>query len=487
MRLTLKLTLALTIILAFQFALYGYLVAQRLTGFFERDVKQDALQIGRALSVAVRQTWRTRGIDEARALVTAANSSYDDIQIRFVWLKGDHPASELPELRNETFDSISERSFLIRHVYPSEKSDFIYTYILVAHDGGDPSALELRQSYASENWFTIVSVLRVIAFLLIVVATTATVMLFLGVALIGRPIRRLRDKMRRIGQGDLSGHLEVRGTDEIAQLSRDINLMNDELVNSRKRLEEETAARIAAIEQLRHADRLTTIGTLASGVAHELGTPLTVVTGHANLIPDASANDEREKIKSAILEQLNKMAGIVQQLLSFSRRRSLEKKPCNLVEILSRVVKMLTPFSQKRNIGLTVEAYSGGAEVAGDETQLEQVFTNLIINAIQASERGGVHVKISSVSAIKPDERQSSKKPHYCIEVIDSGAGMTEEQMKQIFDPFYTTKAPGHGTGMGLSIAHGIIEEHLGWISVTSTIDKGSCFAVYLPLQDRSS
>jgi len=480
MRLTLKLTIALTVILIFQFALYSYLVAQRLTGFFERDIKRDALQIGRTLATAVGRTWKNQGKDEALALISETNDDYAEIQIRFVWLSENVEVKLRPDLPLSDLTSLEKGKFFVKRVYPDPESDYIYTYIRVPLEEEQQGAIELKQSFAPESRFTTISVLRALAFLFIVVSTTALVMWLLGYFFIGRPIRRLCEKARRIGQGDLSDHIEVKGSDEIALLSHEINQMNDALAESRKRVEEETAAKLQAVGQLRHADRLTTIGTLASGVAHELGTPLTVVSGNVTSLASKTDPDV-QKATASISEQIEKMSAIIRQLLNFSRRRTLDRKSLNLQELLDRVIKMLTPFGEKRRVSIQYFPSTHDAIVEVDGTQIEQVLTNLIVNAMQAMETGEVEVGFTTEMAINPESSNSSSRSYYCIYIKDFGRGMTEEEAKQIFDPFFTTKSPGQGTGMGLSIAHGIVREHRGWIKVETELGKGSCFFVYLP------
>lgn len=485
MRLTRKLTIALSVVLMIQFAFYSYLGLRRLKGFFEHDVKGDALLIGETLATAVSRMWKTQGEAEAAALVAQTNDDYQDMQIRFVHLESDAAKASAPELPLEMLISLSDEKSLVKHVYPGPDLDFIYTYVRIPSPEGTPAkrALELKQSFATESRFAWVSQLRLAALLLVVVISTAILMWFLGVALIGRPIKQLCDKARRIGEGDFSKPLEIKGDDEISTLAHEINKMSEALQYSRERLEEEVQGRISAMEQLRHADRLTTIGTLASGVAHELGTPLTVVSGHLNLLkPKVVGNQELEKIHTALSEQVDKMAGIVRHLLDFSRRRTPEKRSNNLWDILGRVTNMLTRFSEKRNVSIHCIPSNEDASADVDPTQLEQVITNILVNAVQATEAGVIEVGIRTERLAHPERQNSDPVLFRCLYVKDFGAGMSDDQMKQIFDPFYTTKAPGQGTGMGLSIAAGIVREHDGWITVTSEPGKGSCFSVFLPV-----
>jgi signal transduction histidine kinase len=258
--------------------------------------------------------------------------------------------------------------------------------------------------------------------------------------------------------------------------------MTNELQRTQKLLQEETAARLCTLEQLRHADRLTTIGTLASGVAHELGTPLNVVSEQVNLLQPTLPSQEIQQVRAALREQVDKMAKIVRQLLSFSRKRIPEKSTVDLHEILGKTIRMLTPFGEKRNITIQFLHDRDSAFANVDGSQIEQVFTNLLVNAIQAMNGGEIVVGVTTNDVKNSGFPDSRPEPHRCIFVKDYGIGMSPVEMQQIFDPFYTTKTPEQGTGMGLSIAHGIVKDHKGWISVASGPGEGTCFSVFLPI-----
>src|SRR5437016_2774104 len=159
----------------------------------------------------------------------------------------------------------------------------------------------------------------------------------LQIRLVGRPLRLLRDKARRAGGGDFSGPLVLRQRDEMGELATEINAMCDRLAEANRRVAKEAAARVAALEQLRHTERLATVGQLAAGVAHELGTPLGVVSARAELLAsgDVSAADAGANAR-IILEQTDRMTAIIQQLLDFSRRRATKIGLANLDQVITQ-------------------------------------------------------------------------------------------------------------------------------------------------------
>jgi signal transduction histidine kinase len=153
----------------------------------------------------------------------------------------------------------------------------------------------------------------------------------------------------------------------------------------------------------------------------------------------------------------------------------------NVSDIVSQVVAMLKPFSEKRDVEILFAPSSSPVISNVDPTQLEQVIVNLMVNAIQSMDSGALKIS-TTIDGHATRDPSTNGSPYACIEVVDNGIGMSEEQVTHIFDPFFTTKSQGQGTGMGLSIAQGIVVEHEGWITVTSKPGQGSCFSVFLPI-----
>ncbi|MCA9243296.1 MAG: hypothetical protein KDA32_05020 [Phycisphaerales bacterium] len=224
-------------------------------------------------------------------------------------------------------------------------------------------------------------------------------------------------------------------------------------------------------EQLRHADRLATIGQLAAGVAHEMNEPLSSILGFAQLalksvdVPQQVAADLREIVGSSL-----RAREIVKKLLLFARQTPPSMRACNLNQVVDEALFLLAAGGQRQGIEFARRLTAELPELEADPTQLRQVVVNLLVNATQAiSARGRIEV------ATRLDGN------HVELAVADTGCGMTPEVLKQVFNPFYTTKDVGEGTGLGLSVAHGIIIAHGGTIHVESVLGKGSRFVVRLP------
>jgi signal transduction histidine kinase len=176
------------------------------------------------------------------------------------------------------------------------------------------------------------------------------------------------------------------------------------------------------------------------------------------------------------------MTAIIRKLLDFARRSSPRRSLVDLRKLVQRSLELTASLGHKARAVLADEGPEGPLMARVDPGQIQQVLTNLIVNAFQAMPEGGrVEVRIRAARARSPGVPAGSGADYLCIEFQDEGGGIPEEARSRLFDPFFTTKDVGEGTGLGLSIAHGIVRDHGGWIDVESEPGVGSCFSVYLP------
>ena len=242
-------------------------------------------------------------------------------------------------------------------------------------------------------------------------------------------------------------------------------------------------------KQLRQAQKLEAIGTLAGGIAHDFNNILSAFIGYVELaIRDLSSNDQSRQYLDQALKATHRARNLIQQILSFSRRTEMERRPVEFGIIVKECYKFLRA-SLPATIDIKVRIEPQNGAVLADPTQLHQIIMNLATNGAQAMlEAGGVlEIELSRV------EFDAEKAPGYeglaaglfhRLTVRDTGHGMSQEVQERIFEPFYTTKEKGRGTGLGLSVVHGIVKSNGGAITVESTPDAGSVFNVYLPLVD---
>lgn len=236
------------------------------------------------------------------------------------------------------------------------------------------------------------------------------------------------------------------------------------------RLRAETDARLATVQQLRHADRLALVGQIAASQAHELGTPLNVVLARsAELAAGTLESKEVSRYGRSIGEAAERMTRVIRQMLDFSRRPSPQPARRDLADVAERTVKLVEPLARKRGVHLEV-VRKGPARAEIDTSALEQVLANLLVNAIHAMPEGGP----ITVTCDTADGQAY-------LQVEDRGHGIAADDLPRIFEPFFTRKGSGDGTGLGLSVARGIVEEHRGSLSAESTVGEGSTFTLRLP------
>jgi signal transduction histidine kinase len=257
------------------------------------------------------------------------------------------------------------------------------------------------------------------------------------------------------------------------------------LAEARQRVEREARERHDAEERLHHADRLSTVGKLAAGIAHELGTPLSVVATWGRMIASGEADAAEARRGGAIVaDEAAVMTRIIRQLLDFARRRKPERNELDADALLESTARLLTTLASRRDVTLVHPQAASPVLVAADSVQLQQVLTNLVMNAVQAMPgKGEVRLWADAVQRAAPvDVDQSgATRAWVVLHVRDTGSGIAADVLPHVFEPFYTTKDVGEGTGLGLSVSWSLVRDHDGWIEVTSEVGAGSHFAVYLP------
>jgi signal transduction histidine kinase len=471
MKLVQKLTAALVAGTCVVLATNGYLRVRRETATLDEDRVRDHDLIGHSLAAATEAVWRSDGRAPAIAMLQATNTR--STEIRIAW-------SDTPP---EGFDAAAlARTRAGEGLRRIADDDRRQTYVPVDVDGLRRGYIELSESRVAEHRRVRLIVFDTIAMTLALMLVSAAVSVALGFLLVGRPVRALAEKARRIGRGDFSGPVALRARDELGELAGEMNAMCEQLVEANERVAHETATRIATLEQLRHADRLTTVGKLASGVAHELGTPLNVVSARAAMIASGEATGaEIPEYARIIVDASKRMTAIIRQLLTFARRSQTSRARVDARALVDEALNMLRTLAKKSNASIALHG-AGDATVDADAGHIQQVVTNLVVNAIQAMPSGGaIDVTIAREHAAPPPQYGGAAGNYVCIRVRDEGVGIPEGALEHIFEPFYTTKDVGEGTGLGLSVSFGIVQEHGGWITVDSEPGKGSTFRIYLP------
>ena len=487
MRLARKLTLALVLGLLFVMAAYAWVQVRREVMVFDADLGKNA-KFGHGAARLIEELWDILGETRTLKLLRMADAAGpDETRIQVVWLDDPRFATlGLSEAQREALTD-AERNVVV--VQPQADSRWArYTYVTLDLPGAQPAALEIAETLAAERRYVNLNHLSIVLATVLQLAVASLIALGLGYWLVGRPIRRLRDHARAVAAGDFDARLVVPQHDEMGELATELNGMSRQLAEARDRLAAETEARIMTLEQLRHTDRLTTVGRLAAGIAHELGTPLNVVAGRASKI--VSLGGPGAEYARIIGEQATRMTAIIRQLLDFSRRQGPRFGVVNLRALVARTLDMLTTLADKQRVtvGLTADDALPLARV--DHNQLQQALANIVLNGIQAMPAGGrLGVVIDRARRQPPDAPAGAEDGEYLrLSIEDQGEGIAPEVLPHIFEPFFTTKGVGEGTGLGLSVAHGIVREHGGWIDVESQVGRGTTFSIYLvPAEGRAT
>jgi signal transduction histidine kinase len=482
MKLVPKLSLAFVAGMLIVLAGNGYFRVQRDVALFDSDRARDDVLIGETLAAAVETVWKSDGPERARAVVDQTNARGPRVQVRWVWLDGTEPLA----MSREEARALTSGAPLTRLDEDGERR---FTFVRVMVPDPRPGALEVSESLAPEHAYVRQTILSTVVTALVMGAFCVLLAYALGAWIVGRPMRALAAKARRVGQGDFGEPLHLTQHDEMATLAGEMNAMCDRLEEAELRAARDMRARLEMIEQLRHADRLMTVGKLASGVAHEIGTPLNVVEARASMIADGSASAaEAVDYAKVIVRATERIARIIRQLLAFARRETAEKSPCDLTVLARHTTEMLAPLASKRRVDLRVEDGGTACFALADAPQIEQALTNLVMNALHATDDAtastdakAVDILLDYARALPPADVGGDEAEYARVRVRDEGRGIEPEHLAHVFEPFFTTKDVGEGTGLGLSITYGIVREHGGWIEVASQPGKGTELSFFLP------
>ncbi len=455
---------------------------------FNQDMAENAIQVGRIVAEMVARSWRESGPEHALRLIEDAGRADRLMTFRWVWLdelEKEYASSYPPLLQLNTATPPEQISFV---ALDERRKKQRHTLISVAVPGERKGVLQLSQSLEPMAAFAQKMLLRILTITTLLALAGAVIIYFFIHIKIRKPLEKLSRKAIEIGKGNLMPDLEIKGEDELVGLAGIMNDMCTRLLIAKEKIHFENLARLKTLDQLRHTEKLSTVGQIAAGIAHEMGTPLNVVDGRAKMIISGSLDDEEVANCARIIKnQAERMTLIIRQLLDYSRKRKSQPTGLENVEvIINQVFHLLKPIAAKQETELLLNiAPETKLDCRIDAQQIQQVFMNVVMNSIQATQQGrDVQVDITNTtlkSMMHTDDRMGT---FVRIDVLDEGPGIPEEQLQEIFTPFFTTKKIGLGTGLGLSIAREILEEHGGWIEVANRLPRGARFSIFLRLEE---
>ena len=328
---------------------------------------------------------------------------------------------------------------------------------------------------------------------LIMGASTVAIVLLMSVFLrqtLHRRLQNLITTMARAEAGDLAAETSVHTKDELGQLAESFNRMLRRIRNFNDELQEKVAQATAELRDLNgklfetrremgRLERLAAVGEVAAMVAHEVGTPLTSVSGHLQLLAE-EVQEPRVKERLSVIElHIGRAIATIQGFLNSARFPSPNRRPIQMNALIQEVLALASPgIGRQGGIQVVTELSPELPEVFADSNQLRGVLLNIVTNALDAMPEGG-QVSLRTRPVFAAEGTVSVQ-----VQIADTGLGISPEELRKIFDPFFTTKGPGQGTGLGLAICQRIVKAHQGSIEVQSEKGQGTTVLVTLPGRD---
>jgi two-component system, NtrC family, sensor kinase len=472
---SLRLALVISVIipLALALGLTGYLLLQLLERNIEHRMQKDLELVARALQLPLSHSME---LDRKGSVLRAVESAFSigRVYSAYVYDRQGHliasagrsePTPEQDRLTELAADGEQRGEY--GHVAGRE----VFSYFVPLSDSGGKvnGLLQLtrRKSDIQED----VRALRI----RVALGLGLGLLAMSGLVLFGRHLSSLGKSISRVTQGDQGHRFRAHGPREIVTIGRQFNRMLDTIEEAKAELQERRIRQVQLQAQLRQAEKLAAIGQLAAGVAHELGTPLSVVSGKAQRALRKAGLDAGivETLRDIRLE-VDRMEHIIRQLLDFSRGNALRKKPISLVQLIRSALSAVSEQAEKhRTLLETAFPLTEAKETLQinlDGVRMEQALVNLIRNAVQSATGGRVVVSWG---------REGNQA---WMQVDDDGPGIPEEIESKLLEPFFTTKSVGRGTGLGLAVVHGILQDHDGGIDFGKSPLGGAFFRIWLPV-----
>ena len=496
MRIATKLTLLLLLAVAVVMAGFGYIRARQERQRLIAELQQEVLVLANAIKLTVEHALRDRrpqDIQELLAAMVHDPNPVDRIRIFDRNLEdinsamSDESATIL--VPQADLERVLKSGQTLERYLDVPNRPAVYAILpLKTRRGATIGVLEVVH-LATRVQRQIQEANREQVLRLSLLSLTIALVIWLTVRIsIRQPIGQLVRSALAIGHGDLSRRLTLHRRDEIGQLASAFNRMAESLQAAQARTTAEAQARLELERQVQQAQKLATVGRLASEVAHEVGTPLNIVSGRAEVIQKGLPPDHPlSRHVVTILRQIERISGIIRQLLEYARPRRPAVRPVPVGPMLARTVELLEPLARQRQVNVETQVPDSLPPILADPDQAQQVLLNLMTNALDATPPGG-QVRLAASQAdpeitdARPRiERGRPEGPFLTLVVSDTGRGMPRDQLEQIFEPFFSTKERRGGTGLGLPIVEDIVRSHRGAIEVQSAEGAGTTVLLRWP------
>lgn len=493
MRIATKLTLLLLLAVSAVLAGFGYLRVQQERDRLVEEAQQEAAVLTNAVRLVVERAIRDRRPEDVREVLTEIVrnlSPLDRVQVydnRFEeTASASTDGAAAPVIpRQDVQRTIGEGAATIRYV-DSAPRPVVYVLVpLKSPGGGVIGALAVVKAATRIERQAREVALELVVRLGLLSLTIFLVIWFTVRVSIRRPLHALVRAALALGRGQLTQRITLRRRDEIGQLASAFNRMAAEIQAARERTHTEAEGRLDAERGLQQAQKLAALGRLASEVAHEIGTPLSIISGRTEVIQKKLPPDHPlARDATTVLRQVERISGFLHQLLDYARPRRLTRKPLPVEPVFNRVVELLEPIATRRQIRLASQSPGPLPPILADPDQLQQVLLNLVTNALDATAGGG-HVRLTAMadeSGPTPAaadgrlriSRGRAPQPCVTLRVDDTGCGIPPERLEKIFEPFFSTKERAGGTGLGMAIVEDIVRAHGAAIEIESAEGRGT-------------
>ncbi|HTY56550.1 MAG TPA: HAMP domain-containing sensor histidine kinase [Candidatus Binataceae bacterium] len=470
-----RLTLVLLLVLTPLALGYTYWSVQRSTKTYVDDLKRETCATSRGLASAIVNDMQAGEWDQISDVFTRLRAdgtlaALFDVNNQFRFALPDFPRPLVPpqgifqtahSRGAAEFEQVAaHRHWFCRVVSLGGSNHQLLGYLLVAQDWSDINQDLRTRTLAS------------IATAMLLMAVVATIIPLMIRRYVSRPLAELSEKVMRFSN-DYEDRSRERN--EVRLLTEEFRRLDQQLSEAHAALIEKHRRELALERRLQHADRLATIGTLASGLAHEIGTPMGVIRARAEYL----LRNEPTSAKSAegldiIIRQIDRISRIVRMLLDYARGRKSIRITADVRPIVEHALRLVETEAARRNIHVTSQLGAVPLMVECEPDQLQQVFINLALNAFDAMTPEGGALLIAAEIA------EEHEAPCVKLTFEDNGHGIPAEYSARIFDPFFTTKEPGKGTGMGLAVSQSIMRDHQSRITFESAA-VGTRFFVTMP------
>jgi signal transduction histidine kinase len=471
MSIRLRFTIALTLLGLILFGGYAVVAYNSEVDDLQSATEREIRTLGRSLATSLGNALR----DRQRADIDETLHALESLEPKIFVHVHDVDAHEIAHSKGEAIDnaieSLARRAEASAHEsVEMGKGRIVYAAPLTSDNGDVIGAIvvarvtdDLEADLTRTRW-------RLIAVVVAFVAVTMVSGILLGTGYITRPLATLLDGIAHVRAGDFKSRVPLARHDEIGALVDEFNAMVAALGQARQQIEHETDARLRLERGLQGIDKMITIGQLSAGLAHEIGSPLQVLSGRASALVARSSDPETRRQAEILVEQTARITRIVDQLLSLGRRRPAVIAACDLAKPVKTVLELLDGEARRRGVTLDLRLDGADHVIDADEDQLQQIVLNLVRNALAATPSGGrITVRVET-------------QPAPCavrLIVRDTGPGIPPEMAAKLFEPFFTTRAAEGGTGLGLAVVRTIVAEHGG--TITATSDHGAEFTVSFP------